>query len=633
MGIEKLYTLPGATTRSPLVAFSRMAFALLFGCWAVTETTAWLLGWQAGLGAPFAMAGTTRIYRPWQWINWFLLFGGVAGTGWIWLEAKALAVVVILMTGLVGRLSWRSKPGAVSHVHGSARWAVKKEIIEAALLPRKSSQPTAGCYVGGWVDLGTGAYQYLTHNGPEHILAFAPTRSGKGVGLVLPTLLSWRDSAVVHDIKGEAWALTAGWRQAIGQVVIRFSPTERISARFNPLEEVRLGTREFDVGDAQNIALLIVDPEGKGMDDHWAKTGHELLSAAILHVLYSPEVSNKTLRGLVSFFCNPEREIDDIVTEMLTAIHDPESKYGWTSPLTGAPTRTHPMVAESARSFLNKSDDEKSGVQSTAMSYLTLYRDPIVARNTAVSDFRINDLMNHDKPVTLYLVVPPNSMARVRPLIRLLLSQIVRQTTEKMEFEGGRSVATYQHRLLLMLDEFPQLGKLTLIEDSMAFLAGYGLKLFLITQDLTQLYKAYTRDESIVSGCHIRIAYAPNKIETAKLLSEYCGVMTVSQTKKSRSGKILGWMLPQVQVSEQETQRPLLTADECMRLPAAVKNADGTKILEPGDMLIFAAGHNPIYGKQILYFKDPVFDGRSKILAPIDPGRIPDASGNNQAAA
>ncbi|MDQ3233354.1 MAG: type IV secretory system conjugative DNA transfer family protein, partial [Pseudobdellovibrionaceae bacterium] len=222
----------------------------------------------------------------------------------------------------------------------------------------------------------------------------------------------------------------------------------------------------------------------------------------------------------------------------------------------GAP---HPAVAACARQMLNKAENELSGVVSTANSFLTLYQDPIVAENTSVSEFRIADLMNNEKPVSLYIIVPPSDQARLRPLVRLLLNQIVRLSTQKMEFKNGRSVKHYKHRLLLMLDEFPSLGRLEIFQESLAFMAGYGLKAFLITQDLAQLFAAYGKDESIVSNCHIRIAFAPNKIETAELLSKIAGTTTVLKKQISSSKKPGLFQSTQYTESWQEVSRPLLT--------------------------------------------------------------------------
>ena len=273
------------------------------------------------------------------------------------------------------------------------------------------------------------------------------------------------------------------------------------------------------------------------------------------------------------------------------------------------------MVAESARDMLNKAENERSGVHSTAMSFLTLYRDPIVAKNTEKSEFKIRDLMKHEKPISLYIVVRPSDKDRLKPLIRLLINQIVRILTEKMEFKNGSSVKHYKHRLLLMIDEFPSLGKLEIFEESLAFIAGYGLKAYLITQDLAQLYKHYGKDESIVSNCHIRIAYAPNKIETAELLSKMAGQTTVVKKSVTTSGTAKLWSTKSKSESLQEVQRPLLTPDECMTLKGPQKDSED-KITKPGDMLIVSAGFPAILGTQILYFLDPVFSSRAKTKAP-----------------
>jgi type IV secretion system protein VirD4 len=183
-----------------------------------------------------------------------------------------------------------------------------------------------------------------------------------------------------------------------------------------------------------------------------------------------------------------------------------------------------------------------------------------------------------------------------------------------MEFKEGRSVAGHKHRLLLLLDEFPSLGKLEVFEQSLAFIAGYGMKAYLIIQDISQLWTVYGKDESIFSNCHVRVAYAPNKVETAELLSKMAGTATVVKQAHSFSGSVYGSQ-SSVSTSTQETQRPLLTADEVMRLPGARKDAQG-QVVEPGDMLIFMAGQTPIYGKQILYFLDPTFSARAKLPAP-----------------
>ena len=272
----------------------------------------------------------------------------------------------------------------------------------------------------------------------------------------------------------------------------------------------------------------------------------------------------------------------------------------------------HTFIAAAAKEMQNKADNEASGVISTVLTNLSLYRDPVITLNTAKSDFKIRDLMNSDKPVDLYLVLSPEDIDRVRPLIRLMLDMIVRQVCAKMEFADGTSVAGYKHRLLLLLDEFTSLGKIPIIEKAIAYIAGYGGKMYLIVQDIKQLNGAYGKENALMANCHVRIAYAPNNPETAELLSKMTGKTTVLEQKQSLSRSKGG---QSTSMNMTETARPLLTPDECMRLPGAVKDADG-KVIAPGDMLIFVAGQSPIYGRQILYFLDPTFSERAKIPAP-----------------
>lgn len=209
---------------------------------------------------------------------------------------------------------------------------------------------------------------------------------------------------------------------------------------------------------------------------------------------------------------------------------------------------------------------------------------------------------------------------------------IVLTMADEMEFDDGRAKAAHKHRLLLMLDEFPTLGKIEVFEEALAYIAGYGMKAYIITQDVSQLYKAYTREESIISNCHVRVAYAPNKLETAEWMSKMTGNTTVVKEQVTTSGKRFGAVLDNVSRSYQEVKRPLMEPDEIMRLPGPVKDASGEKIVEAGEMLVFVAGHSVIRGRQILYFADPVFSKRSK-LKPVPTDVVRKAPGQPAAIA
>ena len=542
------------------------------------------------------------LYAPLNFFIWWWRFGDVRGTEEVWrhgawmVSVPSHAAVFVAIVVAVRRARRLTGP---TDTHGSARWATGADLHAAGLVDR-----TDGVYVGAWTDEQETVY--LRHDGPQHVLAFAPSRSGKGVGLVLPTLLSWPSSVVVNDIKGENWALTAGWRrERLESVCLKFQPTaaDGSSARYNPLLEVRPWPN--DVRDAQLIADMLIDPDGQGSRDHWDLTAHDLLVGTILHVLYAER--QKTLHGCLALLSDPARAIESTLTMMLKTVHDPERHYGWVDGV-GHPTRTHPAVSGAARALLNKSDNERSSVVSSAVKFLNLYRDPVVARNTSTSDFAVRDLMHHDRRVSLYLTIPPSDIHRTRPLLRLLLQQIVSRLTESMEVEHS-SGPGQRNSLLLMLDEFPTLGRMDVLQTALAYLPGYGIRAYLIVQDVTQLAHAYGRYEAIISNCHVRVAFAANKVETAKLISDMAGTMTVHKETRTYTGNRLNPVLMHVMASEQETSRPLLTPDEVMRLP-------------DDSALVFVAGHPAIYARKIRYYADPQFSSRAAVPAPSESDRL-----------
>ncbi|HEJ2163869.1 TPA: IncP-type conjugal transfer protein TraG, partial [Pseudomonas aeruginosa] len=363
-------------------------------------------------------------------------------------------------------------------------------------------------------------------------------------------------------------------------------------AAYNPLLEVRRGAHE--VRDVQNIADILVDPEGAlERRNHWEKTSHALLVGAILHVLYAGE--DKTLRGVANFLSDPACPFELTLHRMMTTRH-----------LGDVP---HPVVASAAREVLNKSDNERSGVLSTAMSFLGLYRDPTVAEVTSRCDWRIADLIASEHPVSLYLVVPPSDISRTKPLVRLILNQIGRRLTESLD--GSDGIAR-RHKLLLMLDEFPALGRLDFFETALAFMAGYGIRSFLIAQSLNQIDKAYGQNHSILDNCHVRVTFATNDERTAKRISETLGTATELRAQRNYAGHRLAPWLGHLMVSRQETARPLLTPGEVMQLP-------------PDDAVVMVSSVAPIKAKKLRYYADANF--KRRVLPPpaLAAGRYADA--------
>ena len=367
---------------------------VLIAIWSATQWTAAALAFQPELGPPWFFLGEWPVYPPPAFFWWWFAFDAYAPeifrTGaYIAVSGGFTAVIVA-----IGMSVWRARETRNAETYGSARWATMGEARTAGLLRDEG------------VVLGRLGSDYLRHHGPEHVLCFAPTRSGKGVGLVVPSLLTWPGSAIVHDIKGENWQLTAGFRARHGRVLL-FDPTNAASAAYNPLLEIRKGA--WEVRDVQNVADVLVDPEGSlEKRNHWEKTSHALLVGAILHVLYAGE--DKTLAGVAAFLSDPRQPIESTLRAMMTTPH--LGKAG-----------VHPVVASAARELLNKSANERSGVLSTAMSFLGLYRDPVVAQVTRSCEWRIADLVESDVPITLYLVVPPSDISRTKPLINRSLAR------------------------------------------------------------------------------------------------------------------------------------------------------------------------------------------------------------------
>jgi type IV secretion system protein VirD4 len=558
--------------QSSKILWGQVAIVLLIvlgAVWGATQWTAQALGYQSELGPPWFELRGYPVYPPpaffWWWFSYdayapeiFVRGAFIAAAG-----GSAAFVVAIAMS------VWRARERRVAETYGSARWANRHEVRSAGLLGEDG------------VVLGQLDRSYLRHDGPEHVLCFAPTRSGKGVGLVIPSLLTWHGSAIVHDIKGENWTLTAGFRARMGKVLL-FDPTNPASAAYNPLLEVRKG--EWEVRDVQNVADVLVDPEGSlERRNHWEKTSHALLVGAILHVLYAEP--DKTLAGVGAFLSDPRRPIEATLAAMMSTRHLGEGGV-------------HPVVASAARELLNKSENERSGVLSTAMSFLGLYRDPVVARVTGKSDWRIADLVDDDRPATLYLVVPPSDISRTKPLIRLLLNQIGRRLTEELRPSARR------HRVLLMLDEFPALGRLDFFESALAFMAGYGLKAFLIAQSLNQIEKAYGPNNAILDNCHVRVSFATNDERTAKRISDALGTATEMRAMKNYAGHRLSPWLGHLMVSRTETARALLTPGEVMQLPA-------------DDEIVMVAGVHPIRAHKVRYYADQRLS--SRVLDPPVP--------------
>jgi type IV secretion system protein VirD4 len=374
---------------------------------------------------------------------------------------------------------------------------------------------------------------------------------------------------IVHDIKGENWEITAPWRSLFSHCIY-WNPTSEHSAKYNPLREIRRDHN--DVRDARNIVEFLANPEGdRAAKDFWTTKAKDLLTAAILHVIYAGE--DKSLRGVLSLLRS--KDIQETFEQMRSTPHRDDGK-------------PHPVVEQAINDLLNSSEKTWQGVLSTATSFLGLWDDELLARATSGTDFRPQDLQHGDHPVSLYIVVPPNDLERLAPIIKLMFTQIVARLTENLDPDS------IKHKLLLLIDELPALGGWDWLESALAYVRGYDIKCLLIAQDLNQLEKAYGPKNAILGNCHIRVAFATNDDHTAQRISSLLGDTTATKETESLSGKRGSLSLENKSESTVEFGRPLLTPGEIGQLP-------------DDEELVFLAGQPPIRAKKVRYYANPHF--------------------------
>jgi type IV secretion system protein VirD4 len=521
------------------------------------------------------------------------------------LGPAAIGVASLGLTiGVAAKTAYQRRPKETPNVYGDARFMTFHELKRSGLLVNRQTPHTNGVYLGAWED-SHGALHYLRDISNGHVAICGPTRSGKSVSCIVPTLLSWHGSAIVHDEKGELWTQTSPWRAAHIGPVIRWEPGARTgSDSWNPLSEVRLLT-PHEFADALNVALMIIDVKGHGLDklDHWQKASVPILAGCVLHELYLARATRRvaSLAEIAGWFADPTGSADTLWEDMRDNDH--------------AGGHPHLVIAAAGRSQTDRSERERSSVTSTLLTHLTLFFDEIVAANTGESDFRLDDLADSAAPVTIYVTALPNDTVRLRPLVRLFLTMAMRSLmSPKLIHVQGRPTNPHRYETLMLLDEFPSLGKLEEVETDLARAASWGVKFLMCIQDITQLDGIYGRGHSIFANTHTRAFFPTNDLTTAEVLSKSTGTMTAQTPHTTIMGRRTGFM-GQVTKSIQPTSRPLMTPGEILTMRAAAKDETG-RITEPGDMLIFLMGNRPLKAQQMLYFRDPEFAARAQAVPP-----------------
>ena len=424
--------------------------------------------------------------------------------------------------------------------------------------------------------LGTYGGRTLRFDGPENTLLVGAARGGKGVGILMPTLLELREHVVVIDIRGETWDQTAGWRNsaACGGRALRLQLTQPGSTRKNLLDEIRDGPEEFR--DAAMLAEAAVNPSGdpRMMSDHWKQTSRAVLTCAMLyekHKSWRPTMSN-----IASFWTRPGTTMVQTLEHIVAT----------------APTKA---CAELAQEVLIKGPREGAGVLSSMMTSLFVFRDPVMQENTRTSDFALDDFLRPAPPWTsLYLVLTPGEEEFARPFMRMFLRLACQRWMEERP---------HKCRITLLLDEFTSLAKVDFFEENLARLGGRGIRTLLAVQNIPQL-KIYGDPARMTEQCKVRLYFGAQGPETGRALQGEVGTGTATTQQESRRAEGWSWLMSDSQtIQEQQHARPLLTGSEATEIP------DDT-------MVIKVTGHPPIWGRKLKFYEDRTWRQRSQIPAP-----------------
>lgn len=512
-----------------------------------------------GLAVVIALAGLKRLsadIEPAAIAGWFWYFRGDPEVR-RWLGAGLLSALGLAGVVGIGVLRNRRPP-----LHGAARWASEAELVREGLRARQG------------IVLGRKGGRLLVFGGPEHVMLYAPTRTGKGVGVVIPNLLTWPDSVVVLDVKRENWEATAGFRAAHGQQVILFDPldAEGRTARFNPLGHIDRGDPIAVLDELQKLAVMLFAAPHNA-DPFWAEAARTGLIGVGAYVAETPElpfslgaIYGELTRG------DPRTRLPAIVEARVDAGRP--LSFGCTSALSD---------------FCSASENTFASIKQTITSRMNLWLNPRIRAATEVSDFDLRDLRS--KRMSLYLGVSPDNLARVAPLYNLLLQQLIDLNTRELP-SGDR----HPLQVLVLLDEFARLGHAGVIAHGFSYVAGYGLRLLPVLQSPAQLRAQYGPDlaEEIMANCGVEIAFAPKELKVAQDLSERLGYWTYLGRSRSQPTLLSEGRRS---TTESDQRRALMLPQELIQMPA-------------DQLIVLRAGMPPVRGRKIAYWRERAFARR-----------------------
>jgi len=539
------------------------------GLSAATQVFAWTYDNAPVLGSALRVSPGISFYPPWSILVWRKRFGKEAN------GAMARTSPLILLGLFCGLgVASMATDGGRARIRG---WGSLSDARKAGLL------------ADGGAVIGEFDGKVLATTDLRPTLVTGGTRSGKGRGHVVPTLLSWGGSVLVHDPKGELWRGTAGWRSGFSHALY-FNPRDPASARWNPLAEIQPGPGEL--APIQRLVAILADPGGVRDDEAiWDKAASEILEAVILHVLYSAADEDKTLLRVRDLLA----DLDGSAEQMLRTLHATDAD--------GSPA-VHPFIRTAVKGYAAMHDRFRTSVQGTARSYLKWLAGEDLERVLSTSDFTMGDLMCAEAPVSLFVQVAPADAAALRPMIRLLFYAAAQSLTAH---ETADALGTpKRHRLLMVMDEFPLLGRLAFFEKSLRLMSGFGIKAMFVAQSLNDIVETYGPHNTILDNCAVYTAFSALDPLTQDKVSRLTG--TVLETRISTSSGS-GPGQGRSSVSRSTTERPLLEPGEIRALP-------------DDRQLVFVAGQRPLRTRKLQYDRRWPFRKRAETRPPDQAARL-----------
>lgn len=572
--------MPKAWKRA-LIMLATMGVGVLVGLVAATQRQAAMFRYPVEFGAGLDV-GSLRLYVPWAFLGWMRtyahLYPAAFGSNLLILVVCAVLPSVVALARM-GRLSGRVRQ------YGERAWATLNDVHKAELV--HGADDHYGRVFGKFKD------RLLVFTGDLHSIVVGASRSGKGAGHVVPTLISWPKSVLCYDRKGELWHITADWRKQFSHV-FRFEPTDPNTVRWNPLFEVRKGAME--VADIQNVVGILVDPLGLKAGDlsFWDQTATNFFTALILHVLYAEPDERKNLAHVRRLVI----DIEPTLWAMKTTKHrhrpDLGRPDGLARDVDGEPiAEVHPEVLLGAVALENMEPRVRSNVIATCLAALGLWADPMVEYATSWSDFLIGDLVCSEHPVSFYLTTPQAHADRLAFLVRVFVRQTINGLMEEIHYDSrGRRK---QHRMLLLLDEFPKLGALPFLENAMGEMAGYGITAHLICQSFNDVLSKYGARTPLFDNMHITATFATSEPESIKKVIERAGKSL--ELRESYSSPRTFFSKAHRSVSLGEQQRYILSEED-------------VRGLDPNKQFLFVNNCKPILADKIRYWNEPWFAER-----------------------